>query len=83
MMGMETQPELNNPPKESDFVDRISLSYVGWVDSGFFGRIFGFSGLIGIFSFLSIRQLSRKRRAICILRGIMVNQSMFYLVPGG
>ena len=46
MMGMETQPELSNPPKESDFVDRISLGYVDQVDSGFFGRIFGFSGLI-------------------------------------
>ena len=41
-MGMETQPELSNPPKESDFVDQISLGYVGWVDSGFLGRIFGF-----------------------------------------
>ena len=39
-MGMETQPELSNPPKESDFVDRISLGYVDQVDSGFFGRIF-------------------------------------------
>ena len=58
MMGMETQPELSNPSKESDFVDQISLGYVDRVDSGFFGRIFGFSGLIGIFSSLSIKQSS-------------------------
>ena len=41
-MGMETQPKLSNPPKESDFVDWISLGYVGRVDSGFFESDFRF-----------------------------------------
>ena len=41
-MDMETQPELSNSSKESYFVDRVSLVYVGRVDSGFFGSDFRF-----------------------------------------
>ena len=41
-MGMETLPELSNPPKELDFEHRITLGYVSRVDSGFSGRIFNF-----------------------------------------
>ena len=41
-MGMETQPQLSNPTKELDFIDRVSLGYVGRVDSGFFGLDFRF-----------------------------------------
>ena len=41
-MGMETQPKLSNSPKESDFVDRISLGYVGRVNSGIFESDFRF-----------------------------------------
>ena len=40
--GMETLPELSNPPKKSDFENRVSLGYVGPVDSGFFGADFQF-----------------------------------------
>ena len=40
--GMETLPEVSNPPKKSDFENRVSLGYVGRVDLGFFGSDFHF-----------------------------------------
>ena len=56
---------------------------MGRVDSGFFGSDFRFFGFGRVLLIPKHKAIIMKEKSNMYLEGIMVNQTLFYLAPGG